>query len=338
MTDLTVRKISTPAEFRAFFEFPWVLYRGDPNWVPPLLSMRRDLLDRRKNPSWEYLEGDHYGAWRGDRLVGTITAYVNHRHNEFHNENLGWFGTFDVEDDAEAAAALLNTAAEWARGRGGTLLRGPQTFTPHEEVGVLVDNFTRPILLMPYNYPYYGGLIEQAGFSKAMDVYSFHIDRAHSQQSYIFGRLERLTQAIMKRSKITVRPLNPKNKKADFKMFKDIYNNAWEKNWGFVPMTERELDALVESLGMFVDPRLAFFGYVDGDPAGFILPVPDLNIILRRAYPRPGVPEALTLVKAVWYWKVRRIIDWVRVPLMGVRHEYRNKGVDAVMYLRLTVI
>lgn len=333
MTAVEVRKVETAADFKALFEFPWTLYKGDPNWVPPLLSMRRDLLDKQKNPAWaEYMEGDYFAAWRGDRIVGTIAAFINHRHNQFHNEHVGWFGLFEVYDDQEAATALLTTAADWVRARGYDAIRGPQTFTTHEDCGVLVDGFVRPVLLMPYNYPYYGKLVENAGFHKAMDLYSFHLSRQGAAEHKTGDRLKRLTDAVMKRNKISVRRIDAKNLKADFALFKELYNAAWDKNWGFVPMTPRELDAMVDSLGQFFDPDKAFFGEVNGQPAGFVLAVPDFNQVLHKVYPRPGVPEVFSLLKALWYWKIRPAIDTARIPLMGVKEEFREKGVAAVLY------
>lgn len=329
---VTVRKVETDTDFRAFFEFPWKLYRDDPNWVPTLLSIRRKLLDQQRNPSWDYMEGDYFIAWRDGEPVGTITAHVNHRHNDFHDEQVGWFGMFEVIDDQAVANALLGTAADWVRSRGLPVLRGPQSFTTNEECGLLVDGFTRPVLLMPYNYPYYQQLIEAAGFHKAMDTYSFHQTASGARALGLHDRLERLTQAIMKRNRITVRPVNPRDLKREFDLFKDLYNDAWGHAWGFVPMTPAELDAMVAGLGQFFDPRLAYFGYVDGEPVGFSLPVPDFNQVLARAYPRPGEPEFVTLLKALWYWKGRRVIDWARVPLLGVRRAYHGRGVDAVLY------
>jgi GNAT superfamily N-acetyltransferase len=327
-----VRKVESAQDRRVFFEFPWHLYRNDPNWVPPLLSMRHDLLNRKKNPSWEYLEGDHFIAWRGSEPVGTVTAYINHRHNEFHEERIGWFGTFETVDDQAVASALLETAAGWVKGRGYETLRGPQSFTTHEECGLLVDGFIRPVLLMPYNPPYYQALVEGAGFSKAMDVYSFHLSRQRAMEVGTGDRLERLTKAVMKRNKVTIRPFDLKRRKAEFTLFKEIYNAAWEKNWGFVPMTPRELDALVESLGTFFKPEFSFFAEVAGQPAGFVLAIPDFNQVLQAAGPRPGTPEFITLLKALWYWKIRPSMDWARIPLMGVKTEYRKMGVDAVLY------
>lgn len=331
MPAVTVRKVESPQDYRAFFEFPWVLYKDDPNWVPPLLSMRRDLLDQKHNPSWEYMEGDYFAAWRGDQIVGTIAAYINHRHNEFHNERIGWFGAFDVYDDAEAAVALLNTAADWVKARGYPIIRGPQTFTTHEETGLLVEGFTRPMILYPYNKPYYESFVLAAGFEKVMDTLSYYILAAAARDNQL-ARMERITQSIMRRSKISVRPFDVSHKQADFELLKEIYNAAWEKNWGFVPFTEKELDALVKSLGQFFDPRLAFFAYVGDQPAGMIMALPDFNQVLDKARPKPGTPELWTLLKALYYWKVRPVMDWVRVPLLGVKEQFRNRGVDVAMY------
>ncbi len=327
-----IRKVETPADFKPFFEFPWALYKDDPNWTPPLLSMRSDQFNKKKNPSWEYLDGELFAAYRDNKIVGTISPYINKRHNEFNNEHIGWFGAFEVYDDAEAATALLNTACDWVKAKGYETIRGPQTFTTHEETGLLVDGFTRPILLMPYNKPYYEKLVLDAGFHPVMDTYSFHLSRAQVEENGLLDRLKRITESIMKRHKVTVRQIDRKHLKQEFALFKELYNAAWEKNWSFVPMTDRELDALVASLGQFFDPDLAFFGYVEGEPAGFIMAIPDFNQVLLKAYAKPGTPEPITLIKALYYWKINPVMDWARVPLMGVKEAYRKKGVDAVLY------
>jgi len=332
---VVVRKVENKADFRAFFEFPWAHYKGDPNWVPPLLSMRRDLLDRQKNPAWEYMIGDYFTAWRGSQIVGTIGAVVNHRHNEFHDENIAWFGMFETIDDSEVSTALLGAAHDWAAAHKVTALRGPQSFTTHEETGLLVEGFTRPAILYPYNYPYYEKLVLAAGFTPVMDTYGYYLAAAKAIEIGTLDRLNRLSTAIEKRNRIHVRMADPKNLKAEFRLFKELYNAAWEKNWGFVPMTPRELDAMVESLGQFFDYRLAFFGYVGDEPAGLVMGLPDFNQVLQKADPRPGVPEIFTLARALYYWKVAKIIDWGRVPLLGVKEEFRGKGVDVVMYAAL---
>jgi GNAT superfamily N-acetyltransferase len=165
-----------------------------------------------------------------------------------------------------------------------------------------------------------------------MDVYSFYYDRQRHAEKGTSERLNHLVDRVVKRGNIRLRTIDRHNLKAEFRLFKELYNAGWEKNWGFTPMTPKELDALVESLGQFFEPSLACFAEVNGDPAGFMMAIPDFNQILHRTYPRPGVPELVTLVGALWHWKIRPIMDWVRIPLMGVKPDYRNKGVDVAMY------
>lgn len=331
---VVVRKVETKADFKALFQFPWTLYKDDPNWVPPLLSIRRELLDKKKNPAWEYLEGNYYVAWRGSTPVGTIAAFINHRHNEYHKEHIACFGVFETCNDPEVAHALLDTAAAWAKAQGYDALRGPLNFTMMDECGLLVENFSRPVLLMPYNPPYYQTLIESSrlGFQKVMDIYSFHHSWEQAEGTNIIERLEKLITRIQRNQRVTLREIDRKHLKREFQLFKEIYNSAWSKNWGYTPFTDRELDALVEALGDFFDPDLACVAYVGSDPAGFLIAVPDLNQALHKAYPRPGVPELITLLRALWHWKIRRSVDWLRVPLMGVKEQYHAQGVDLAMY------
>ena len=328
---VTVRPVTTKAEFRQFFEFPWVLYQHDENWVPPLLSMRRDLLSKRKNPAWEYMEGQYFGAWRGDTLVGTITAFINHRHNEIWKEHIGWFGTYEFYDDPETSQALLDTATEWVQARGYDAIRGPQSFTTHEEVGLQIDGFQPAVIMMAYNPRYYQQHVEAAGFEKAIDVVSMYFHRDMEKTTGMGARLKKLAEWAMKRHNITIRKLDSKNKAAEFRLFRDLYNTAWDKNWGFVPMNDKELDALIESLGMFVEPEMAFFAMVDGEPVGFSLAVPDFNEMLLKAFPRPGVPEFWTLLKVVWQWKVAKTTKGVRLPFMGVKEQFRDMGIHTVL-------
>ncbi len=328
---LSIRPISNKSEFNQFFRFPWEHYKDDPHWVPLLVSMRRDLLDKSKNPAWEYMEGQYFGAWRGETMVGTITALINHRHNEIWDEHIGWFGTFECTDDQEAATGLLSAAEEWVKARGYNSIRGPQSFTTHQETGLLVDGFTQPVIEMPYNFPYYQRLVETAGYTKRMDIVSMYFSRDMEDSTGLGTRLKKLADFACKRYGVRIRQLNPKRKQEEFRLFKELYNEAWDKNWGFVPMTDRELKDLVDNLGMLVEPAIAFFAEVNGEPAGFSLAVPDFNEMLKRAYPRPGVPEIWSLLKVGWHWKIAKTTRGTRLPLMGVKEEYRNMGIHAAL-------
>lgn len=332
---LEIRPLANRREFEDFFCFPWRHYADDANWAPPLLSMRRQLLDKSKHPAWKYMDGEYFAAWRYGRMVGTIAAFINHEHNRYHDENIGFFGLFESIDDGAVATGLLNVAAEWVRARGADAIRGPASFTTNEECGLLVDNFSQPVIMMPYNPPHYRDLVEGAGFEKVMDVHCIYQDRATIEAGNSLERLERLVKRAAERSGISVRSMNARDKKAEFDRFREIYNAAWEKNWGFIPMNDEELEALVKDLGMLVEADLAFFAEIAGEPVGFALTIPNFNEALRRAYPRPGVPEVFTMAQVAWHWKIRRSIRGVRMPLMGVKAEHRNKGVELAMLLEV---
>ncbi|MEO1288391.1 MAG: N-acetyltransferase [Chloroflexota bacterium] len=328
---ISVRPINNKAEFNQFFRFPWELYKDNPHWVPMLLSMRRDLLDKKKNPAWDYMEGQYFGAWRGEHLVGTITALINHRHNEIWDERIGWFGTFECYEDQAIASGLLDIASEWVQSRGYNLIRGPQSFTTHQETGLLVDGFTQPVIEMPYNPPYYQTLVENAGFTKAIDIVSMYFHRDMEASTGLGTRLKKLADFASKRYKVIIRKLDPKRRDQEFRLFRDLYNEAWDKNWGFVPMTDRELQDLVDNLGMLVEPEMAFFAEIDGEAVGFSLAVPDFNEMLKRAYPRPKMPELLTLLQVGWHWKIAKTTRGTRLPLMGVKEGYRNMGIHTAL-------
>jgi len=330
-----IRPISNKTEFDELYKFPWKHYADDPNWVPPLTSIRRQLLDKSKHPAWKYMTGEFFGAWQNGELVGTIVALINHEHNRYHNENIGFFGMFETINDASVAEGLLKTASDWVKAQGADAIRGPASFTTNEECGLLIDNFTQPMILMPYNPPYYQELVENAGFEKVMDVYSMYLDRPLIEKHDTLNRLEKIVKRSTKRSRVTIRNLDMRRKKEEFAVFRDIYNEAWETNWGFVPMNEEELDALINDLGMLVEPELAFFAEIDGEPVAFALSVPNFNEALYKAYPRPGVPELFTLAQVGWHWKIRKSIKSVRMPLMGVKKEHRDKGIDLAMFLAL---
>jgi len=332
---LEIKTLADRREFEDFFSFPWRHYADDANWAPPLLSMRRQLLDKSKHPAWKYMDGAYFAAWQSGQMVGTIAAFINHEHNRYHDENIGFFGLFESIDDEAVARGLLEAAADWVRARGAAAIRGPANFTTNEECGLLVDNFSQPVIMMPYNPPYYAALIEQAGFEKAMDVHCIYQDRETIEATDSLARLERLVKRASERSGIIVRNMNAGDKKAEFERFREIYNAAWEKNWGFIPMNDEELEALVKDLGMLVEADLAFFAEIAGEPVGFALTIPNFNEALRRAYPRPGVPEIWTMAQVAWHWKIRRAIRGVRMPLMGVKQEHRNKGVELAMLLEV---
>ncbi|PJF44595.1 MAG: hypothetical protein CUN55_03100 [Phototrophicales bacterium] len=336
MSPITVRKVQTRAEHRVFFEFPYHLYKDSPYWVPPLKSSRRKLLDQHKDPAWQYMEGDYFIAWRDQTPVGTIAAFVNHRHNQRWHENIAWFGAFDFVDDVDVAMALLQTAESWAKERGYTALRGPATFTLHSEVGVLMRPFDRPpLILMPYNYDYYPHHIEAAGYGKIKDLLTYCTDLQDVLGAENFAKRrdqsKRIAQRIMQREGITYRRGNPRNKKADYEFIRQVYAEGWYDNWGFIELTDQEFEHLVQELQLVYDPKMAFFVSVKGKPAAFVVGTPDLNQALHWARPSLREPEFLTLLKALWFWKVRRKVTTLRFALAGISREFHGSGVIAVL-------
>jgi len=191
------------------------------------------------------------------------------------------------------------------------------------------------VLLYPYNPPYYQRLVENTpGFAKVMDQFSYHLTLEGASQSPKLQKLFRITDQNSARRGITVRTADPTRLAEEFTLLKDIYNRAWERNWGFVPFSPRELDEMVAEIGKFFDPEMAFFAEIDGKPVAFLLGLPDMNQALHRAYPRPGKPEPIALLQLLWHWKVRPKITRVRVMLMGVQEGYRGIGVEAAMFIR----
>jgi GNAT superfamily N-acetyltransferase len=288
------------------------------------------LLSRTKNPFFEHAEAEYFLAERGDRVVGRIAAIANRLHNETHDDRVGFFGFFEAEDDSAVADALFEAAAAWLRARGFDTMRGPASFSVNDECGLLVAGFdTPPALMMPHNPRYYAALIEGAGFTKAKDLLVYQGgDRTFRAYDPVPERLERAVTIMRERMGITIRPLNMKNFPAEVERIKAIYNAAWEKNWGFVPMTDHEIDHLAHQFKPVVVPDIVPFAEKDGKVVGFGLALPDLNTVFRGNRSGRMFPVVLKLLWALKRETIRR----ARIPLLGILPEYRGKGLDAVLY------
>jgi GNAT superfamily N-acetyltransferase len=340
MTDgkLMVQPVQTSQERLAFIHFQWEVYKDDPYWVPPLISERVEFLDKERHPFHRHSEVDLFMARRNGKPVGTIAAILNNRHNEFQGEQVGFFGLFEVLSDREAAKALLETACNWAKERGMTAIRGPANFSTNEELGLLVDGWDGPpVIMMTYNPRYYVDFIEGAGFHKAMDLVAYIMDLTpwgpHGEN--MPPKLLRVAKKVEQRGDFAVRKMDMRHFDEEVARFKRIYNSAWEKNWGFVPLTDAEIDHIAAGLKQIVDPDVIWFAEKDGEPIGAMLPLPDLNQALIHAYPRPGVPEWWTMAKLLWHWKVRRRVDTIRGFAGGVLEPYRGRGVEAVLFIKM---
>ena len=333
MPEVQISPVRSESELMTFIRFPWEVYRGDPYWVPPLISERRSFLDRARSPFFQHARAEYFLARRGEKVVGTIAAFTNDLYNQFQGVNTGFFGFFEVLDDPQAAAALLGTAETWARQAGHATILGPAQFSTNDEVGLLVDGFQdAPRILMTYNPPRYMTYLDAAGYRTAMNLWAYRLAIAEFVRNKP-EKLERVAAKVLDRGGLTVRRLDMRRFDQELEAVKKIYNRSWERNWGFVPMTDAEFDRLAEQMKPLLDPDLVIFVEHQGETVGFGLTVPDVSEPLRLAYPRPSEPEAFTMLKLMWHWKVRRRHDWLRVIALGVLPEFRGKGVDGLMYL-----
>lgn len=333
MTELRVTKVQSQDDLMDFIHFPWEVYRDNPYWVPPLISERVEFLDPEHNPFFEHATVEYYLAHRGPNIVGTIAAFTNDLYNEFQGVNTGFFGFFEVLEDKEAALALFQKTDEFAKRAGHDAVLGPAQFSTNDEVGMLVDGFDGvPRVLMPYNPPRYMDYVEAAGYQKAMDLWSYKIDLANFMQN-IPPKLIRVVEKVKERRNLHIRTINMKDFDQEVERFKRVYNSSWERNWGFVPMTDPEIERMAAQLKPMLDPGLVLMVEREGEVIGVALSLPDLCQPLHKAYPRPGVPEILSMLKLVWHWRVRGGMKWVRAFALGVLPEYRALGVDAMMYL-----
>jgi GNAT superfamily N-acetyltransferase len=286
------------------------------------------LLSRTKNPFFEHAQAEYFIAERDGVVVGRIAAISNRLHNETHGDRVGFFGFFESIDDQAVADALLATAADWCRALGHDVLRGPASFSVNDECGLLVDGFdSPPTLMMPHNPRYYIALLERAGFTKAKDLWVY---QGGSEKRYVPvpERLARATELIRQRQAITLRALNMKNFEGEVERIKELYNSAWEKNWGFVPMTEHEIDHLAEQFKPVVIPELVPMAEKDGKLIGFGIALPDLNVVFRKNRSGRLFPMIL---KLLWALKAKRIRR-ARILLLGVLPEHQGKGIDAMLY------
>lgn len=332
--DVRIVPVTTEPQRREFAKFPWRIYAKDPLWVPPIFMDHLALLTPGKHPFWEHADQQLFLAERAGEIVGTICAHVNHRHNKIHEDKVGFFGFFEVIDDYQVAEALLAAATEWLRGQGMEAIRGPENPSQNEEVGLLVDGFDRPrVVMMTYNPRYYQALIERAGFEKAQDLWAWIIrtDIFDKDVQKLPRKFVRVADEARKRENLVVRKLDMKRFDDDVEIAKIIYNAAWEKNWGFVPFTEPEIEHLAKELKLILDPDLVHIALIDGKPAGICLGIPDVYQAMLKARPQPNVWSLpLTLGKFLWH---RRKIDTFRLMIMGVLPEYRTLGVDSLFYV-----
>ena len=323
---LVIESVQKRRDLLEFIKFPWQVYENDPYWVPPLITERKEFLNKGKNPFFNHAEVVFFLARRGRRVVGRIAGVINHNHVEYHQEKAGFFGLFECVEDFDVAKALLDAVQDWLKSKGMAVMRGPANFSSNEDWGLLLEGFdSPPVIMMPYNPPYYLELVESYGMTKTKDLYAYFIDETLPTPE----RVVRMAESIKKKVGVTVRNINMRDFNGEVERIKQIYNSAWSKNWGFIPMTDEEFDHLAKNLKQIVDPHMVFIAEVNNRPAGFSLAIPDFNQVLARLN---GRLFPLGILKLFWHTKVRNKIDGVRIITMGVVPEYQRRGIDTVFY------
>jgi GNAT superfamily N-acetyltransferase len=323
---IEVTRVLDALEKDRFIKFQWQIYRNDLHWVPPLLMERHDFLDPAKNAFYQHADVSLFLARRGAEIVGRIAAVEDRNFNAFHKTKTAYFGLFEAVNDPEVAAALVTATKDWARWRGLDTLLGPMNLSTNYEVGLLVEGFdSDPYIQMTYNPRYYGELLEKCGLKKAKDLFAWERSSATAPPE----RFTRIAEKIRNHEGITIRSANLRHFEEEVERFKDIYNSAWDKNWGFVPMTDAEMNKLARDLKQFIVPDLCIFAEYQGEPIAACLTVPDYNQALKKLNGRLtafGLP--IGLLKLLW--NARRI-DRVRLMALGVKSGWRRRGIDAVL-------
>jgi len=321
-----IRRVATRRDLNTFVHLPWAIYRNHPLWVPPLKFDVRNRLDRAKNPFFEHADAEYFLAFRDGDPVGRITAHYDRNFNRFQHNEWGMFGWFEARDDPLVAGALLDAAEEWLRDRKRDRMVGPLSFsTNDQDAGLLVDGFDRePLILNQWTQPYYPALLEGAGLTKAMDLYMWELwvdDRASVHPAIV-----RMAEEVKTKHGIDVRGMRKRDLRSEVDRFLEVYNEAWERNWGFVPLTDAEVRHYAKELKPILDENWAFIAEKDGETVGAALTLPDYNQVLKHLN---GRLLPIGWAKAL-YW--RRKINRVRVFALGVKAKHQHTGVAAKLY------
>jgi GNAT superfamily N-acetyltransferase len=312
---LHIVPVTGKADLDQFIRIPNLIFKSDPNWISPLFIERRMHLSAKSNPYFQHAQWQAWIAWRGKQPVGRISAQIDTLHLERYNDATGFFGMLDAEDEEETFAALISTAEQWLRDKGIRCVRGPFNLSINEEMGLLVNGFdTPPVFMMGHAMPYYGRRIEQCGYHKAVDALAYMIAPNFEAPQI----MQRLVAASAHR--VRVRPLDRKRFDEEISLLRDIFNDAWAENWGFVPFTVAEFHELGKNLRLLVDSELIQIAEVDGEAAAFIVAVPNINEAIQGL---GGKLFPTGWLKLLWRLKVR-YPSTARVPLMGVRRKFQR--------------
>ena len=330
MGSVTIRPVRSRRQLKGFVKVPFHLHRDQPQWVPPLVFERMQFLDRRRNPYFEHAEVELFVAERDGEPAGRISAQVDHRWDEFQGGSDAMFGFFETAEDPEVARALFDAAGEWAAAKGRDRILGPMDFTTNDEIGILIEGFEkRPMILEPWHPPFYRELIEAEGFAKTMDVLMWELNFGDLKEGERFDpSIHAAAEKALKDEGIVIRNMRKRDMAAEVRRFTDVYNEAWGDNWGFVPITDAEVEFQAKNLKQVIDESWTYMAEKDGEVVGAALTLPDINQVMARLNGR--------LLPLGWlrFLRGKRNIDRLRVFALGVKHDYRHTGVAAGLYLK----
>jgi hypothetical protein len=325
-----LKPVETKSDWNAFIELPWKIYGADPNWVPPLRIAVRDLLDVTKNPFFKHAFMHPVLAYRNGEVVGRIVGVLDENHNRFHEEKTAFFGFLEMIEDQALCDQLMNEVASWARSKGMNLLRGPMNPSTNHECGMLIKGFQDPpAIMMTYNPPYYGPMVEAWGMAKSKDLMAYEINNKSKFSERLLAQAERLKA----RGNVKIRTLDMKRFDEELAMVQEIYNDAWEMNWGFVPMTADEFKHMAKDMKLILDPELVLIAEVRGKPAGFALTLPDVNQAQIKV--RNGKLFPTGIFKLLWNLKgpdKKKTMDRCRILTLGIKKEFREVGIGPMLY------
>ncbi len=323
-----IEKVSGARDLRRFVDLPFRVHANHPLWVPPLRLERYMFLSRRLNAFFSHGEAEYFLALRDGRVVGRVSAQVNHAFNDAQNKRWGWFGFLELEDDREVAQALLDAAADWLHGRGCERMVGPADFAMNNDSGVLIEGFElKPMLVQPWHPPYYQRLVEQTGMTKAMDLLMWTLEVADRER--MLPVMFELAEKAETEHKIRVRPMSRLHLRRDMDLFAEVYNAAWANNWDFVPYTKKDLDAFTQEVHLAFDKHWSFVAEKadTGEVVAMAMTFPDVNEVLAKMKGR-------LLPLGWWHFLNKsRIMKRVRVGFLGVKPEHQHTGVAAKLYI-----
>jgi GNAT superfamily N-acetyltransferase len=322
-----VRAVSGPRDLKRFVDLQFRLHANHPQWVPPLKLERYMFLSRRLNAYFSHGEGEYFLARRDGRVVGRITAQINHAFDTQHETRWGWFGFLEFEEDAEVLRALLDAADAWLRARGCERMVGPADFSMNDESGVLIEGFElRPMIRQPWHPPYYQRLMEEVGMTKAMDLLMWKLEVV--ERDKVLPVIWELADKAQNEHGIRVRPMERRRLRKEMDAFAEVYNAAWAKNWDFVPFSKKDLDAYAQEMHLVYDKNWFMIAEREdtGEVVGMAITIPDVNQVLTKMKGR-------LLPLGWWYFLTKaRHMDRVRVGFLGVKPEYQHTGIAAKLY------